>query len=110
MPSRQLILAALFLILLAAQDSFADDAGIAQATATTTGEPLSAQDEILLPRMRNGAALTVQWLDGSIHQGLFLGSLEGIRVPMHLLIPSTQSLREVCVEHFSLGLKHLTFK
>ncbi len=161
MPSRQLILAALFLVLLAAQDAFADDAGItkarliqetekgyvleadvtqvlvwaikapifpdrfqvskleyinqagriiAQATATTTGEPLSAQDEILLPWMRNGAALTVQWLDGSIHQGLFLRSLEGIRVPMHLLIPSTQSLREVCVEHFSLGLKHLTFK
>jgi hypothetical protein len=83
---------------------------VVQATATTTGEPLSAQDEILLPWMRNGAALTVQWLDGSVHQGLFLRSLEGIRVPMRLLIPSTQSLREVCVEHFTLGLKHLTFK
>ena len=83
---------------------------IVQATATTTGEPLAAQDEILLPWMRNGAALTVQWLDGSVHQGLFLRSLEGIRVPIRLLMPSTQSLREVCVEHFFLGLKHLTFK
>jgi hypothetical protein len=83
---------------------------LVQATATTTGEPLSAQDEILLPWMRNGAALTVQWLDGSVHQGLFLRSLEGIRVPMRLLIPSTQSLREVCIEHFTFGLKHLTFK
>ena len=83
---------------------------IVQATATTTGEPLSAQDEILLPWMRNGAALTVQWLDGSVHQGLFLRSLEGIHVPMHLLIPSIQSLRDVCIEHFRVGLKHLTFK
>jgi len=83
---------------------------IVQATATTTGAPLSAQEEILLPWMRNGAALTVQWLDGSVHQGLFLRSLEGIRVPMKLLMPSTQSLREVCIEHFTIGLKHLTFK
>lgn len=161
MPSRQLILAALFLILLAAQDALADDVGITkarliqeteksyvleadltqvlvwaikapifpdrfqvskldyinqagwivvQATATTAGEPLSARDEILLPWMRNGASLTVQWLDGSVHQGLFLRSLEGIRVPMKLLMPSTQPLSEVCIEHFTLGLKHLTFK
>ena len=161
MSSRQLILAASFLILSAAQDTFADDVGITkarliqeaenryvleadvtqvlvwaikapifpdrfqvskldyinqagwivvQATATTTGKPLSAQEEILLPWMRNGAALTVQWLDGSVHQGLFLRSLEGIHVPMHLLMPSTQSLREVCIEHFTVGLKHLTFK
>ena len=83
---------------------------VVQATATTTGEPLSAQDEILLPWMRNGAALTVQWLDGSVRQGLFLRSLEGIHVPMRMLIPSSQSLREFCVEHFTFGLKHLTFK
>jgi len=83
---------------------------VVRATATTTGGPLSAQDEMLLPWMRNGAALTVQWLDGSLHQGLFLRSLEGIHVPIRLLMPSTQSLSEVCAEHFSLGLKHLTFK
>jgi len=83
---------------------------VVQATATTTGEPLSARDEILLPWMRNGAALTVQWLDGSVHQGLFLRALEGIRVPMRLLIPSSQSLLEVCTEQFTLGLRHLTFK
>ena len=83
---------------------------VVQATATTTGEPLSARDEILLPWMRNGAALTVQWLDGSVHQALFLRSLEGIHVPMRMLIPSSQSLREFCIEHFTFGLKHLTFK
>ena len=83
---------------------------VVQATATTTGEPLSARDEILLPWMRNGAALTVQWLDGSVHQALFLRSLEGIHVPMRMLIPSSQSLREFCIDHFTFGLKHLTFK
>lgn len=60
--------------------------------------------------MRNGAALTLQTLDGSVHQALFLRSLEGIHVPMRMLIPSSQSLREFCIEHFTFGLKHLTFK
>lgn len=59
-------------------------AGWIVVQATTTGEPLSAQDEILLPWVRNGVALTVQWMDGSVHQGLFLRSLEGIRVPTAL--------------------------
>ncbi len=83
---------------------------VAKATATTKGEPLSARDDILLPWMRNGAAVTVQWLDGSVHQGLFLRSAEGIRIPLRMLMPATQSLRELCTEHFTIGLKHLTFK
>jgi len=83
---------------------------IVQATATTTGEPLSSQDEILLPWMRNGAAITVRWLDGSVNQGLFLRTLGGIHVPLGLLMPSTRSLREVCREHFAIGLNHFTFK
>ncbi len=83
---------------------------VVQATATTAGEPLSPRDEVLLPWMRNGAALTVQWLDGSVNQGLFLRTLEGIHVPVGLLMPATQSLGEVCREHFTIGLKHFTFK
>lgn len=83
---------------------------VVQATATTAGEPLSAHDEILLPWMRNGAAITVQWLDGSVYQGLFLRSLEGIHVPLRLLTPSAESLAEICREHFATGLKHFTFK
>ncbi|MBT8332091.1 MAG: HupE/UreJ family protein, partial [Deltaproteobacteria bacterium] len=83
---------------------------VVQATATTTGEPLSAQDEILLPWMRNGAAITVQWLDGSVYQGLFLRSIEGIHIPLRLLMPSAKSLGEVCREHFSIGLNHFAFK
>lgn len=79
---------------------------VVQATATTNGEPLSAQDEILLPWMRNGAVITVQWLDGSVYQGLFLRALEGVHVPMRLLMPSRQSLGEVCREHFAIGLNH----
>ena len=83
---------------------------VVQATATTTGEPLSARDRILLPWMRNGAAITVQWLDGSVYQGLFLRSLEGIHVPLRLLMPSAATLGEVCREHFTIGLKHFAFK
>jgi hypothetical protein len=36
--------------------------------------------------------------------------LEGIHVPLHLLMPSTQSLVEVCRDHFFIGLNHFTFK
>ena len=83
---------------------------VVQATATTSGEPLSAEDEILLPWFRNGADITVQWLDGSLYQGLFLRSLEGIHVPINLLMPTTKSLSEVCAEHFLIGVDHFFFK
>lgn len=82
---------------------------IVQATVTTRGAPLSPEDEILLPWMRNGAAVTAQWFDGSVHQGLFLRSLEGIQVPIRLLMPVVQPLDEICTEHFAAGLRHLTF-
>ncbi|CAB5090137.1 hypothetical protein D3OALGA1CA_854 [Olavius algarvensis associated proteobacterium Delta 3] len=83
---------------------------VVQATATTSGKPLSAKDELLLPWMRNGASMTVQWLDGSIRQGLFLRSLEGIHIPLKTLMPATRSLGEVVREHFFIGVKHLLFK
>jgi hypothetical protein len=83
---------------------------VVQARAVTTGEPLTPKDKLLLPWMRNGASLTVQWQDGTIRQGLFLRSLEGIHVPMRLLMDSHRSLAEVCSDHFKIGLKHLAFK
>jgi hypothetical protein len=79
---------------------------VVQATATTSGESLSAEDEILLPWFRNGADITAQWLDGSLYQSLFLRSLEGIHVPINLLMPTTKTLSQVCEEHFLIGLKH----
>ena len=82
---------------------------VVQATATTSGEPLFTKDELLLPWMRNGASMTVQWLDGSIRQGLFLRSLEGIHIPLKTLLPTTRSLGEVVREHFFIGLEHLLF-
>jgi len=83
---------------------------VMQAEASTTGEPLSSRDEILLPWARNGADITAQWLDGSINKGLFLRSLEGIHVPLHLLMPSATTMRELFNEHFTSGLNHLVFK
>jgi len=82
---------------------------VVQATATTEGEPLSDRDRILLPWMRNGASLTAQWLDGTIRQGLFLRSLEGIHVPMKLLMDVNRTLPEVCREHFKVGFQHVSF-
>jgi hypothetical protein len=83
---------------------------VVQTTATTSGDPLSADDEILLPWFRNGADITAQWLDGSLYQGLFLRSLEGIHIPINLLMPTTETLSEVCEEHFFIGLEHFSFK
>jgi len=90
---------------------FINQAGwiVVQATATTEGEPLSDRDRILLPWMRNGASLTAQWLDGTIRQGLFLRSLEGIHVPMKLLMDVKRALPEVCLEHFKVGFQHVSF-
>ena len=81
---------------------------VVQATATTEGEPLSTRDTIVLPWMRNGVSLTVQWLDGSIQQGLFLRALEGIHVPVRLLMPAEPSLGEIAIDHFRIGVAHLT--
>ena len=83
---------------------------IAQSVMTTSGKSLSTADEILLPWVRNGVDLTVQWLDGSVHQGLFLRSLEGILIPVNLVMTAHQSLREVCIEHFRNGVDHFSFK
>ena len=83
---------------------------VVQATATTTENPLSSQDEILLPWLRNGAALTAQWLDGTIRQGLFLRSLEGIHVPLQLLMTTPQSRADMFAEHFRAGLSHAPFR
>lgn len=80
-----------------------------RAIAETNGEPLSSRDEILLPWARNGVALTTQRLDGSIHQGLFIRTLEGIRVSMNLLMPDDKTLAQVCIEHFKTGLDHFSF-
>lgn len=83
---------------------------IVQVTATTSGAPLSPQDEILLPWMRNGVALTAQWIDGLVRQGLFLRSLEGVRVPVRLLMSTDLTLGELAAEHAKSGLAHLPFK
>jgi len=83
---------------------------VVQVTATTSGDPLSSEDEILLPWFRNGVDITVQWLDGSLYQGLFLRSLEGIHVPIKLLMPTTKTLPELMEEHLFIGLEHFIFK
>ena len=83
---------------------------VVQATATTSGESLSTQDTILLPWEINGVAITVQWLDGTMHQELFMRSLEGINVPMVRLMPSDKTLADVGREQVLVGLKHLSFQ
>lgn len=72
----------------------------------SSGAGLGPDDELLLPWMRNGADVTVQWLDGSIFKGLFNRSLEGIKVPMSELMPTTKTTREVVTEGLRLGLTH----
>ena len=76
---------------------------------TTSGEPLNSKDEILLPWRRNGIGLTVQWLDGTLSQGLFLREMDGIRIPINTLMPSEKSFTELISESFSIGLNHLKF-
>lgn len=77
--------------------------------AVTSGQALNSKDEILLPWRRNGISLTVQWLDGTIHQGLFLRSMDGIHVPLNLLMSTKKTIRELTLESFIIGLKHTRF-
>ncbi len=83
---------------------------IAQWVIVNSGAPLSPEEVILLPWAGNGANLAVQWLDRSVHQGLFLRSPEGIRIPLDLIMDSHHTLWEVCRQHFGAGLDHFSFK
>lgn len=76
---------------------------------TTSGEPLNTKDEILLPWRRNGIGLTVQWLDGTIRQGLFLRTIDGIHIPIHVLMSSEKTPSEVIIESFEIGWNQLKF-
>ena len=88
-----------------------DKAGwiIARVTATTTGEPLDYKDEILLPWMRSGVSLTTQWNDGTLGRGFFRRSLDGIHIPMNVLMPIEKTDLEIGLESFILGIKHIGF-
>ncbi len=93
------------------QPVFTDKAGLLTITlnVSTSGRPLNSKDVILLPWRRNGASVTVRWLDGTISQGLFLRTIEGIRIPITILKQNTKTTTEVIKESIVLGLKHIRF-
>ena len=78
-----------------------------KATATTNGDPLNANDEILLPWLRNGVSLTVQWKDGTMNRGFYTRELDGIHVPLNTLMPVDKTLWEVSYESFLIGVSHI---
>jgi hypothetical protein len=78
-----------------------------KAIATTSGDPLNPDDEILLPWLRNGVSLTVQWKDGTMSRGFYMRALDGLHIPMNTLMPVDKTLWEVCSESFLIGLKHI---
>ena len=77
---------------------------------TTSGDPLSADEEIVLPWIRNGIDFTAQWLDGSTYKGLFNRSLNGIHIPMIEVMPTSKTTLEVLAEGFLTGIHHWRFK
>jgi hypothetical protein len=81
-----------------------------KAHISTSEEPLSAKDEIVLPWTRNGADITVQWIDGTTYKGLYQRTLDGIHVPLKELMTVQKTTQEVLRENFVLGMKHLPFK
>ncbi len=78
-------------------------------TISTLGPGFSPDDEILLPWLRSGIDFTAQWLDGSTYKGLFNRSLNGIHIPLSEVMPTTKTTREVLVESFLMGTRHLQF-
>lgn len=82
---------------------------VVRVTIISTGAPLNAEDEMLLPWGRNGADLTAIWQDGSINKGLFIRDFNGIKVPMKQLLPFETSMVDIIKEHLSLSIKHFQF-
>jgi len=93
------------------QMEYSENAGwiVARVTASTSGEELNYKDKILLPWARNGVSLTVQWKDGTLERGFFKRSLEGIQIPMSVLIQAEKTDLEISSESFILGLQHIGF-
>jgi len=82
---------------------------VARVFATTQGAPLSAEDQILLPWLRNGADLTAQWKDGTISKALFIRTIDGIHVPLSQLMVVEKSDLDILKEYFVIGLRHSIF-
>ena len=93
------------------EPEFVDNAGLIaiKIKVSTSGKPLNYEDEILLPWRRNGVSLTVQWINGSIHQGLFQRSMDGIHVPLKLLSSTTKTMTQVVVESLAVAVNHFRF-
>ncbi len=72
----------------------------------TSGRPLEAEDQILLPWNRIGVSLTAQWNDGSIHRNLFLREIEGIHVPVQMLKPVEERTIDVLRRNLQVGVTH----
>jgi len=81
-----------------------------RAKISTKQEPLSPKDEIVLPWIRNGVDISVQWNDGRIYKGLYQRTLDGIHIPLKELMPVNKKTEEVLQENFELGVKHFPFK
>ena len=81
-----------------------------RSTFTTSGDPLSVEDEILLPWTRNGVDITVQWLGGDVYKGFYTRTLNGIHIPLKELMPGQKSTLKVVGENLILGFKHLMYK
>jgi hypothetical protein len=81
-----------------------------RATLSTSGAPLSSEDEILLPWSRNGVDITAQWEDGTTSKGFFTRTLGGIHIPLSELLPEQKSTGEIFAEYMLLGFRHLTFR
>jgi hypothetical protein len=78
-------------------------------SCTTEGDPLSPEDEIILPWSRFGVDITVQWEDGLTYRGFYTRSLNGIHIPLSGLMPVNEIPGKVFLENYSNGIRHLTF-
>lgn len=76
---------------------------------STEGEPLSENDEIILPWTRNAVDVSMQWLDGGSFKGLYYRKLKGIHIPIAELVLTTKTTTEVVSENFKMGWSHFPF-
>ncbi|MGH6898525.1 MAG: HupE/UreJ family protein [Geminicoccaceae bacterium] len=92
------------------------DAEVLRYRFTCAGQPLSASDVLLLPWQRQGAMVTVRWLDGATARQYFARTGAAIAVPLAGLEAGSGSAAAAArryvglgVEHILLGIDHLLF-
>lgn len=89
------------------EDSQGAPSGSVGLRFSTAGQPLTANDSILLPWKRNGVIVTAVWRDGTQVRQFFMSGPAGIRVELSALRAGSGGLARAAQRYTALGIDHI---